>query len=513
MHPILYDLVSELESAPAGARGGVVGRYAAKVGRSPATVWRWLREARGPGTSRPRRPRVDDETIHRLEEIRRRCSDGEHARVLPADLVIEKAVAAGVIRPGEISTGQFCRRVKEQGLDRHRPCVRFEASRSNQVHHVDASGSEYFVLEEQGDERVVRIVPPGRSRKNRPRRDRELLWLIGVVDDHSRVMAARYVTAAGETAVDTIHTLAWAWGGEDPRLVLCGLPDEVYADKGPFANSAVGKQFCESLDIQLVPRRPGNPRATGKVERPWRTCWSRFELSYIDDVGRVMSLEELHAELCNYLAREADRDHPRLLKRTRKQVYLADRGEVRTLPADYLRAAWRPETRKVAADGTVQFERTLYRVADELVGETVTVIKRADGALAISGPDGRTWAAEPFVPLEFGTYHIAPAQPGDGVDAAAAALPPGPALYAGDAETATLPLPGQGQEVAVDSPFDRVGRFASVDDAMAYVGQRIGGLARLSDGHRDRVEGLLAAHELSLEYVEGLAAELVAALA
>ena len=258
-----------------------------------------------------------------------------------------------------------------------------------------------------------------------------------------------------------------------------------------------------------MPRAPYNARAGGKVERPWRTRWQRFELQFLADADRLMTLEELNILQAVYDAREARRAHPWEKGLDRVGVYLRDRGDVRLLPEGYLRASFRPDYRTVAADGTIRYENTYYKAPDDLVGERVHVYASADGQVACSGLDGMVFLLEPFAPHPAGEYHTPEPQPGDLVAKLAEDLPAMAPTYADAEPPATVPIPARGQAVVLHTPFDRAGKFPSVATALLYLTQRVGKpLAWFEPAHLARIEALLAEHELACEYVNELADEL-----
>jgi len=502
----IHNLVCELDAAKHGTKRAIVQRAARALGLSTGQLYRKIRAERGPRITRRRVPRVPESTVRAIEAIRAKCSDPANNRALPADQAIAMAEKAGLIEAGAISPGHFHRRANTSGLRRTRRVVRYQARYSNELHHVDASGAEYLRVVPRKGELLIAVDPPGRSWKNRPRDVKERLWLYGVVDDHSRLHAIRYVMAAGETSIDTVNVLAWAWSADDPMKTLSGLPDQLCCDNGPFIHSQEGQQFLTSLGVEHVPRAPGNSRAGGKVERPWRTTWNRFELQFLGMPDRLMTMDELNAEVATYCAREDQRAHPWEPAETRTSVYLRDRGEIRLLPDGYLRASFRPAWRNVDVDGTVRWDNVFYLAPDELIGQRVRVYRSADGRLACAAPDGRIWAMDPFEPHPAGEYHTPKPQPGDAVAAMADELPPIASTYTDAEPPPTIAMPARGNEVALDTPFDRAGRFPNVEEALVYLAQRSGRpLAAFEHDHLRRIEALIVEHELASTYVDELA--------
>jgi len=503
----IHELADAVARAPRGTRGALMRDHARRLGLSVGQLYRRLQEVRGKRLTGPRNRRISDEAIRTIERVRARCTDAHDGRTLPADLAIEIARKNGLLDE-PVSVGQFHRRSKAAALRSKRRVVHFQARRSNEMHQMDASGSVYLrAVTRDGEARIV-IDVDRHDPKNRPNHGRRHLWAYGVVDDHSRVWVGRYVIAPGESMADSRDVLAWAWSDHDPSRTLAGVPDKLCCDNGPFVSSNEGKQFLRSLGVELIPRAPHNPRAGGKIERPWRTLWSRFELQFLLDPGRVLTLAELNSELMVYLTRENARCHP-WEHAARTAVYLRDRGEIRRLPDGYLRASFRDDPRKVGDDAVVRYRNEYYRAPDELMGRWVHVYRSADGRIACAGDDGQVYALESYAPHAAGEYHTPKPRPGDEVAREAAELPALRSVYADADPPATIAIPAHGRAVALDTPFDRAGKFPSVATALIYLAQRVGRpLAWFEPDHLKRIEALIESHEMACEYVIELADEL-----
>src|ERR1017187_2451211 len=58
-------------------------------------------------------------------------------------------------------------------------------------------------------------------------------WLTVVIDDYSRVVAGYYLSFEDPFALNTSLALRQAiWRKEDPRWIVCGIPDVLYTDLG-----------------------------------------------------------------------------------------------------------------------------------------------------------------------------------------------------------------------------------------------------------------------------------------
>ena len=415
---VAAELRREVAAAGRGARGAVVARWAANLGVSRATVYRSLSS---PGSRKAARAStVKEAWIVAISTIRAQARDVRSGRELPADLAVREAEKRGLIPADVLTPSTYLRAARRLGHRREKPCRRFQASRANECHQVDVSGSEYLTpIRERGDWVIRVIVPTGTSRKNRPPRGEghPKVWCCLVVDDFSRVAFGRYFVAPGESSAEIVAVLAEAWGDRgDWRLPLRGIPERLFADNGPLTHSQVGKQFLRKAGVEIVGRTPYNPRATGKVERCWRTMWQRFEQPFLLDPGRTMSLDELNGELTAYLAEQNALAHPVYRETTRVKAYLGALGAVAMLPEDAAALAYREEERLVRTDRTILYQGRAYQAPAEWLGERIMVSRSIDGRVALVRPStGEIVAAEPHSPdamgwkAERGVYADTPA--------------------------------------------------------------------------------------------------------
>ena len=102
-------------------------------------------------------------------------------------------------------------------------------------------------------------------------------WLTTVIDDHSRAVAGYFLSFEDPSALHTSLALRQAiWRKEDPRWVVCGIPDILYTDNGSDFTSQHLEQVGADLKIQLVFSIPGKPRGRGRIERFFSTVNEMF---------------------------------------------------------------------------------------------------------------------------------------------------------------------------------------------------------------------------------------------
>jgi putative transposase len=115
---------------------------------------------------------------------------------------------------------------------------------------------------------ILLIRPDGQTSKP---------WLTTVIDDHSRAVAGYFLSFEEPSALHTSLALRQAiWRKEDPRWIVCGIPDVLYTDNGSDFTSQHLEQVGADLKIRLVFSIPGRPRGRGRIERFFSTVNEMF---------------------------------------------------------------------------------------------------------------------------------------------------------------------------------------------------------------------------------------------
>ena len=100
----------------------------------------------------------------------------------------------------------------------------------------------------------------------------EKLWLSVVIDDYSRAVAGYFLSFEAPSSLHTSLALRQAiWRKEDPRWIVCGIPDALYTDNGSDFTSHHLEQVGADLKIRLVFAIPGKARGRGRIERFFST--------------------------------------------------------------------------------------------------------------------------------------------------------------------------------------------------------------------------------------------------
>lgn len=130
-------------------------------------------------------------------------------------------------------------------------------------------------------------------------------WLTVVIDDYSRAVAGYFLSFEDPCTLHTSLALRQAiWRKEDPRWIVCGIPEVLYTDHGSDFTSRHLEQVGADLKVQLIFSLPGKPRGRGRVERFFSTVNEMFlcELEgYAPEGGAVRGKPTL--TLANFDAR------------------------------------------------------------------------------------------------------------------------------------------------------------------------------------------------------------------
>jgi transposase InsO family protein len=161
----------------------------------------------------------------------------------------------------------------------------YERSRPNELWHIDIKGPFFL---------------------RRSAREYEKVWIVGLVDDHSRFLIGLRVLPRTQAP----PILAWL----DDCIELCGTPVELMSDNGtPFVTWMPGVltlfgKTLEELRIRHLRTQVNSPWTNGKIERFWgvlqselldREVFRTFEAA-ADGLGRFASYynyDRLHGEL------------------------------------------------------------------------------------------------------------------------------------------------------------------------------------------------------------------------
>ncbi|MBI3755753.1 MAG: hypothetical protein HY265_06305, partial [Deltaproteobacteria bacterium] len=406
-----------------------------------------------------------------------------------------------------VPIGTFNAIARQIGLSKKgRRVSRFQASRPNMAHHFDASSSKFlYIAGKTGDgDYIVKVHRPGSGDyKNKPIPcDRLRPWYYGVVDDHSGRLEGTIFAAEGETAGHSLKAICMAW--EE-----MGMPDQLLADQGMLKKGFISKDLIARLDVRLPESMPYAKEAHGKIERPWRTAWQRFEKPFYagDWKNFNILLSELKAQLKIFLTD----DYNQLPHRFEKQITKMQawerinlQGGIVRIPADAIATAAKRRERTIGADGILRYEGRLYEVK-HLFNAKVIVFEGvfSDRLVVQDKADGKKYEVRDFAPLDIGEYRAHPETPHQKLIKESAEILEGaaPMLYA-DKKSAPeniIAMPTRvKEEREIADPFD-ITVYPTLKEAlkefMEIVGQTI------TDGERRDTEALIMQHGLKKVFV------------
>jgi len=360
---------SEWLAAQNGARSGIIARWAQKVGCSYQSLYRTLDIGR---------KRCGERKICGIEDaaalvaqIKKRPP--KDAGEIATDQAVELAIANGIIpeEMADVSIGTWNRIMREDGLSKKsRRVQRFQAEYPNQLHHVDASTSAFFYIHRQeGDEYILRMHGGSAlGYKNKPVPIRLRPWVYGLTDDYSGYHLARYVAAAGESLADNLQFLSWGWSFNDDKPFF-GIPDRIKADQGPLMKGDASREWLDRLGVELDGSTPYEKEAHGKIERPWRTLWGRFERVFFAEADWrkfEITMSELQRRFRiyqnTYYNMLPHRYEPGITRLDAWRRINTLRGGAVAMPENAIATAARRHIRTVSMDGCISLDGTIYEV-------------------------------------------------------------------------------------------------------------------------------------------------------
>jgi hypothetical protein len=216
-----------------------------------------------------------------------------------------------------------------------RPARRFEAAKPNDLHHFDTTVAESYY---RNDDLSIGYEPTAKRNKNKPGNRRARVILYAGIDDHSRVLFARFYMS--DNTLNLLDFLRRAWTQkDDKRFPFYGLPTEVYCDLGPSNVSGLFTDALAKLGVTRLSTTPSNSarfgsRKHGKVERTFGEGllgeFMKFTKFY-----KFASLEEMNATLWEWLIHLNNRRHS-MTKEKRFTRWLQNVGTPRSAPSAVL---------------------------------------------------------------------------------------------------------------------------------------------------------------------------------
>jgi len=463
------------QNASFGAKTTVVDKWAESLGCSNQKLYRLL------DIGRHRKKgdyKIDGlkEATEILAQVKKNLP--KDAGELSTDQALKIAVDNGLIPKSMegVCVSTFDRVMRDLELNkRTRRVQRFQALYPNQLHHHDASSSEFFYVARKlpdGDY-VLKLHMSSKGYKNKPVPIRLRPWAYGLTDDYSGYFLGRYTVAEGESMIDSVNFLEYAWkkNGERPFF---GVPDRIKCDHGPLGKGHAAKEWLDRLGVEKEKSVPYRKEAHGKVERPWRTVWQRFERPFLaqsDWKNFEITLSELNRRFMIFLLEDYNESSHRYeTDITRFEVWqrINLHGGARDLPENAIATLARRESRKVGADGCFSLDGVVYEVPG-LHDAWVWVYQSiSDGRLVVENKStGEKYPVETFAPAPLDQFKGHRDTPHQKAVKAASNLDITNTLYdISRDQGSVVPFPVRVKEIcSVRDPFD-VNTYPSLNAAM-----------------------------------------------
>jgi transposase InsO family protein len=408
---MLNQIIADWKGAGKGQKRKALETWSALLGCNVNTLYRSIPVE----FKSERKPREQEGIIKGMEDyawivamVKRKPPKGR--KELTTDDAIEIAVDNGLIpeEMGKVAISTFNTHMRQMGLNkRTKRRSRYQAEYPNQLHHIDASSSECFYVAKalaDGDAILKLDVRPHKGYKNKPVKTEERLrlWIYGLVDDYSGYHKARYIAAPGESLAHNLDFCCWTWS-------QIGLCEWLKADHGPMMKGEAAKELLSRLEIEIDPSIPYASESHGKIERPWRTMWHRFEVPFFVENHKTfeIKLSELIRRFDIYQEAYNQRAHRYERTVTRFQAWqrVSLRGGIVALPKDAIKSTIRRYNRTLGSDGCFSINSVLHEVKG-LHSEKVWVYEGVfdNRLVVVSQATGEKYEVEAFSPLTYGEY-------------------------------------------------------------------------------------------------------------
>ncbi len=516
---IIDQIRGEHSRAPRGEKSSVVRRWADILKCSKNSIWSEIK------TSRKRTKVSKNEALEETTKIvfQVKYRGPACAPPLPTDQAYDLAVRNGLFLEGMplFSVSSINRQARKMGLSKETHRVqRYQAERPNQMHHVDASTSKFFYADRKtadGKDFVLKTHGPSQNYKNKPTPLHQRVWIYGLTDDYSGLAVARYIVAPGEELSDNIQFLEWAWSQTDDK-VFCGIPEMIKGDKGPMMRGKAAEDWFDRLGVDIDPTEPGAKDSHGKIERPWRTHFGRFErqLLAVDDWKKFeITLSELNRRFLIYLNKEYNqRQHRNEKGITREQAWkrIQLSWGIKPLPEGAFGDACKSIKRKVLKDGTFSLDGKTYEVKGNLFDAWANIIVNifTGEMIAQSIETGEKYEIIDFKPTPVGEFKSHKETPHQKIKKMSVDLSINKTLFEEDTQQTnvrTMPIKMQGE-----TPFNRVfniGAFNSVKAAMDEFQMLTMTFPEAGSEDRAELEQLFINNGLSKEFVKKTAHDFI----
>jgi transposase InsO family protein len=266
---------------------------------------------------------------------------------VPITVLYEKLLAAGVIKPGEVSRPTLYRFIEDMSL------------RGEIQEATDEKETRRFSHEHAGDLAQIDILYGPRVKENGKWAPS---YLHLVLDDCTRypLHSQFYLSQSFEA-----HRHCFK-----EAVLKFGIPRIAYTDNAQIYRSQQFEYICASIGCTLLHSQPFSPKGRGKIERLFRTVRMRFLSGIGKDFGG--SIEELNVLYKKWLADDYIHKTHSSLDGLSPHEALMSKAEQLRLPSDRraLNEAFMLRiSRKIGHDATTQLNNVLYETDSVFAGK------------------------------------------------------------------------------------------------------------------------------------------------
>ncbi len=278
----LLSLKERLLAAPHGGQRALVEQFADQVGKSCATVYKWL--ADDVGYDSGRKPRSDAGTTRlasdTLDFVAAAKQEGIRANgkaTLGTPVAMNIAAANGL--PINVSASRMQALLRQRSMQPGqlrdaRNTLQMRSEHPNHVHQIDPSLCLVYYM--GGKQRVMRDDEFYKNKLDAVARIKLKVWRYVRVDHFSGAIDVRYFESAGENQGVLFEFLVWTWGQQAQRLSH-GLPRLLLWDKGSANTSHGIQRLLDALGVQHETHGAGHAWAKGAVEVANNIVETQFE--------------------------------------------------------------------------------------------------------------------------------------------------------------------------------------------------------------------------------------------
>lgn len=294
----LLDLKARLQAAPHGGQRALVEEFASRVGKSCATVYKWL--ADDVGYTSGRKPRSDAGTTRLPAEALQFVATAKKESIrVNGKGTMGTPVAMNVAATNGLEINVSESRMQALLRQRHmqpgqlreaRNTQQMRSEHPNHVHQIDPSLCLLFYM--GGKQRIMRDDEFYKNKLDVVARIKLKVWRYVRYDHFSGALDVCYYEAAGENQGVLFEFLMHTWGKHPVRLSH-GLPRLLLWDKGSANTSHGIQRLLDALGVQHETHAAGHSWAKGGVENANNIVETHFESRLRFEP--VESVEQLNA--------------------------------------------------------------------------------------------------------------------------------------------------------------------------------------------------------------------------